>query len=66
MTEIQNSKHIVMTARHWIGDRNALIIGAWNFDIIWSLVFAIWVFRAISIKAICFYLNLLDLTMMIP
>ena len=55
-----------MTARHPISDRNVLVIGSWDFDIVWNLSIVIWDFSAVSGKANRFYLNLLALTLTLP
>ena len=52
-----------MTARHQISDRNVLVIGIWNFDIVWDLSIVLWDFRVVSGKANRFYLNQLELTL---
>ncbi len=49
-----------MTARHRIGDWNVLVIGIWDFDIVWNLSIVIWDFSAVFGKANRFYLNQLD------
>jgi hypothetical protein len=41
----------MMTARHRIGDQNVLVIGAWNFEIVWDLSIVIWAFSIIALKA---------------
>jgi len=48
MAEIQNSKQITMTAKHRISDRTVLVIGTWNFDIVWNLSIVIWDFSTVS------------------
>ena len=55
-----------MTARHPIGDRNVLVIGILNFDIVWNLSIVIWDFSGVSGKANRFYLNQLELTLTFP
>ena len=55
-----------MTARHPISDRNVLVIGSWDFDIVWNLSIVIWDFSAVSGKANRFYLNQLELTLTFP
>ena len=52
-----------MTARHRISDRNVLVIGTWNFDIVWNLSIVIWDFSVVSGKSNRFYLNQLELTL---
>jgi hypothetical protein len=47
-----------MTARHRISHRNVLVIGTWNFDIVWNLSTVIWDFGAVSGKYNRFYLSL--------
>ena len=49
-----------MTARHRISDRNVLVIGIWDFDIVWNLSIVIWDFSAVFGKANRFYLNQLE------
>ena len=49
-----------MTARHRISDRNVLVIGIWDFDIVWNLSIVIWDFSAVFEKANRFYLNQLE------
>ncbi len=49
-----------MTARHRISDRNVLVIGIWDFDIVWNLSVVIWDFSAVFGKANRFYLNQLE------
>ena len=49
-----------MTARYRISDRNVLVIGIWNFDIVWNLCIVIWDFCAVFDKAYRFYLNQLE------
>jgi len=55
-----------MTARHPISDRNVLVIGSWDFDIVWNLSIVIWDFSAVSGKANRFCLNQLALTLTLP
>jgi len=38
-------------------------VGIWNFDIVCHLSIVIWDFSAIYLKANCFYLNQLELTL---
>jgi hypothetical protein len=52
MTEIQNKN---MTARHRISDRDVLVIGIWNFDIVYDLNIGIWDFSGVCGKADFFY-----------
>jgi hypothetical protein len=49
-----------MTARHRISDRNVLVIGIWDFDIVWNLSIVIWDFSSVFGKANRFYLNKLE------
>ncbi len=49
-----------MTARHRISDWDVLVIGIWNFDIVWNLSIVIWDFSAVFGKANRFYLNQLE------
>ena len=67
-TNDRNSKFKTdsMIARHPISDRNVLVIGSWNFDIVWNLSIVIWDFSAVSGKANRFYLNQLALTLTLP
>ena len=46
-----------MTPKHRIYDRNVLVIGIWNLDIVWDLNIAIWNFSGVSKKAHLFYPN---------
>ena len=46
-----------MTARHRISGRNVLVIGTWNFDIVWNLSIVIWNFSPVSGKSNRLYLN---------
>jgi hypothetical protein len=39
-----------MTARHLINYRNVLVIGTWNFDIVWNFSIVIWDFSAVPWK----------------
>jgi hypothetical protein len=55
-----------MTARHRISDRNVLVIGIWNFDIVCNLSIVIWDFSGVCGKANLFYLNQLELTLTLP
>jgi hypothetical protein len=43
-----------------------LIIGIYNFDIIYNLIIAIWDFSALSGKVNRFYLNQLEMTLTLP
>ncbi len=49
-----------MIARHRISDWNVLVIGIWDFDIVWNLSIVIWDFSAVFGKANRFYLNQLE------
>jgi hypothetical protein len=64
----QNSKFktVRMTAIHPISDRNVLVIGIFNFDIVCNLSIVIWDFSAVSGKANRSYLNQLELTLTYP
>ena len=52
-----------MAARHRISDRNVLVIGTWNFDIVWNLSIVIWDLNGASGNSNRFYLNQLELTL---
>jgi len=49
-----------VTARHRIIDRNVLVIGIWDFDIVCNLSIVIWDFSTVFGKANRFYLNQLE------
>jgi len=55
-----------MTAIHRISCREVLVIGNWNFDIIWNLSIVIWDLSAVSGKSNRFYLNLLGMALTFP
>ena len=55
-----------MTAIHPISDRNVLVIGIFNFDIVCNLSIVIWDFSTVSGKANRSYLNQLELTLTFP
>jgi hypothetical protein len=55
-----------MSARRPISDRKVLVIGIWNFDIVWNLSLVIWDFSGVSGKVNLVYLNQLELTLTIP
>jgi hypothetical protein len=52
-----------MTARHPISDLNVLVIGTWNFDIVWNLSIVIWDFMFFFREANYFNLNQLESTL---
>ena len=64
----RNSKYQTdrMIARYPVSDRNVLVIGICNFDIVCHLIIGIWDFNALSLKANRFYLNQLELTLTDP
>ena len=55
-----------MTARHRIICRDVLVIGNWNFDIIWNLSIVVWDFSAVIGKSNRFYLNQLMVALKFP
>jgi len=55
-----------MTARHLISDRNVLVIGICNFDIVCNLSIVIWDFSAVSGESDRSDLNPLELTLTFP
>ncbi len=55
-----------MIARYPVSDRNVLVIGICNFNIVCHLIIGIWDFNALFLKANRFYLNQLELTLTDP
>ena len=55
-----------MIARYPVSDRNVLVIGICNFDIVCHLIIGIWDFSVLSLKANRLYLNQLELTLTDP